>query len=84
MDANNLQQILAFALANKLHRATPAEAQGWCGAEGELYIAENDDTTVIVDVMPSAIHIEVHNWCDQTEAVELPHTALNLPVEVLL
>jgi hypothetical protein len=62
-----LTEILAFALANGVHEATPSEMQGWNGAEGKLYLAEQGDITVVIDVCEDRIGIEVHDWRNEEQ-----------------
>jgi hypothetical protein len=58
----NLTQTLAAFFANSPRKIEGAEIDGWCGLEGDGYIANPDEnTSIVMDVTDGEVQIELHN-----------------------
>ena len=73
---NDLNKMLAFAKANKLHAATEEEMDAFAGYEGRLFVAESDEELLLIDVKVGTVSLEL------VDCVEDEGQRLTIPANI--
>ncbi|RKZ72483.1 MAG: hypothetical protein DRQ48_00295 [Gammaproteobacteria bacterium] len=70
-----IQDVLAVFYRNDPRKIEGNELHGWCGLEGEGYIADvGADTQIVMDIADGNITLEVHTLADTDDAPGYDHT----------